>query len=58
MLEGCSQGPLPFHIPMKLLFLITEMDALVSTSMATSSSSTVIITFMGAALGADNMKSE
>ena len=43
---------------MKLLLLITEMDALVSTSMATSASSTVIITFMGAAVGADNMKSE
>ena len=43
---------------MKVLLLITEMDAPVSTSMAASASSTVVVTFISAALGADNVKSE
>lgn len=58
ILEACSGGLLLFQVSLKVLSLMMEIEAPVSTSINTSTPSTIIGTFIGAAQGADNLKSE
>ena len=55
-LAYCILGTLPFQVSLKVLSLMTEIDAPVSTSITTSAWSNITVTWIGASLSADIWK--